>query len=147
MGDSEKGRVQIGGTVDRSQIAVGSYITQTSVVGHLRETVTDGEIRQLTAALATLREQVTAQVPPERQEAALDRLEELEEALVAERPELTTVQRVRDWFLRRAPQLAGAVTSLVFNPIVGKLVAAGGDALVSEFRERFGTDPTTDHHS
>ena len=31
-----------------------------------------------------------------------------------------------------------AVTSVVVYPIVGKLVEAGGDALVGEFRRRFG---------
>jgi hypothetical protein len=60
---------------------------------------------------------------------------ELEEALTAEKPDLTTVQYVKRWFARNLPALAGSLTSLLVHPLVGRLVQAGGDALVAEFAD------------
>ena len=65
-------------------------------------------------------------------------MKELEQAVTEKKPDLSTMEYVRSWFLKNLPGLAGAVTSVVVHPIVGKLVEAGGDALVSEFRRRFG---------
>ena len=36
--------------------------------------------------------------------------------------------------------LAGAVTSVIVNPIVGKLVEAAGETVSEEFRRRFGAN-------
>jgi len=65
-------------------------------------------------------------------------VQELEEAVTAEKPDLTTMEYVKQWFVKNLPGLAGAVTGVVVNPIVGKLVEAAGDALAAEFRRRFG---------
>jgi hypothetical protein len=48
------------------------------------------------------------------------------------------MEYVKRWFVKNLPGLAGAVTSIVVHPIVGKLVEAAGDALAAEFRRRFG---------
>jgi hypothetical protein len=79
-----------------------------------------------------LRDRIAAQAPPEEQGPALERLDELEEAVTAEEPDLTTVQYVKRWFLRKLPSMAGLVTALLVNPIVGKLVQSAGDAAVAE---------------
>ena len=76
--------------------------------------------------------------PPEKKDAALERVDELEEAITAQEPDLPTMEYVKRWFVRNLPDLAGAVTSVVVHPIVGKLVEAAGDALAAEFRRRFG---------
>lgn len=81
---------------------------------------------------------MAAEAPPEKKEAALERVQELEEAVTAEKPDLTTMEYVKQWFVKNLPGLAGAVTGVVVNPIVGKLVEAAGDALAAEFRRRFG---------
>lgn len=50
---------------------------------------------------------------------------------------------MRNWFVKKNPTVAGAVTSVVVSPIVGKLVQPGGDALVADFQRRFGWKPRT----
>jgi hypothetical protein len=39
------------------------------------------------------------------------------------------------WFRDNAPQLAGAVVSVVINPLVGKVVEGAGEAIANQFRE------------
>ncbi|HEX7974833.1 MAG TPA: hypothetical protein VF498_10520, partial [Anaerolineales bacterium] len=82
--------------------------------------------------------QVRQAAPPEKAGAALERADELEEAIRTERPDLTTVEYVRNWFLQNLPGLAGTVTGVLVNPIIGKLVQAAGDGLAAEFRKRLG---------
>ena len=129
-------RATIHGDVS-GQVAVGKRITQEQRIGPRAE-VTEADLAALRQMLADLRAQVAAQAPPDKRDAALERVDELEEALTAEEPDLTTMEYVKKWFGKHLPQLAGAVTSLVVHPIVGKLVEAAGDALAAEFRRRFG---------
>ena len=39
------------------------------------------------------------------------------------------------WFKDNAPQFAGAVVSVVVNPLVGKVVEGAGDAVADRFRQ------------
>lgn len=45
---------------------------------------------------------------------------------------MSTVQYVKRWLLKRLPSVAGLVTGMLVNPIVGKLVQAAGDAAAAE---------------
>ena len=119
------------------QVAVGTDIEQRQSVGGSAE-VSEAEIAELRQQLTALQSRVAAEAPVEKREAALERVAELEEAVINPEPDLTTMEYVKQWFARHLPSLAGAVTSVVVNPIVGKLVGAAGDAAVSEFRRRFG---------
>jgi len=121
----------ISGNVSGGQVAVGKDIAQTQTVGDV--SVTDEELAQLRVAFSDLATQVEAQAPPERRAAAVERVAELEQAVLADEPDVSTIQYVGRWFRKNLPQLAGAVVSVVVNPIVGKLVGAAGDALVAEF--------------
>jgi hypothetical protein len=47
------------------------------------------------------------------------------------------MEYVKVWFGKNLPGLAGAVTGLIVNPVVGKLVEVAGDVLAAEFRRRF----------
>lgn len=120
------------GDVRGGQIAVGNQIVQSQTVA--QAPVTDAELGELRDMFEALREQVLADVPPHRVSAALERVEELEQATFAEQPDVTTMAYVGRWFGKNLPRVAGAVTGLVIHPIVGKLVGAAGDALVAEFR-------------
>lgn len=102
--------------------------------------VTVAERTELRRAIETLRAQVATDAPPDKRDAALGQVDELLAALEAKKPDqttLTTMEYVRNWFARHIPTLVGAVTGIVVNPIVGKLVAAAGDGLVGEFQRRF----------
>jgi tetrahydromethanopterin S-methyltransferase subunit G len=142
--DSEAGdRISASITGDVSgQVGVGKGINQTQTAGQGTAAVSDAELAELRDAFSELKAKVLAEAPPERQLAAVERVEELEQALIAEEPDLTTVQYIGRWFGRNLPRLAGAVTGVVVNPIVGKMVGAAGDALVQEFRRLGGSDMT-----
>ena len=133
---SPKGiHVSVGGDVS-GQLAAGENITQmsTKTAGE----VTRAELDELNQLLAHLRSKVEVEAHPDKKDVALERVGELEGAIAEEKPDLTTMEYVKNWFVKNLPGLAGTVTSVVVHPIVGKLVEAGGDALVEEFRRRFG---------
>ena len=129
-------RATISGDVS-GQVAVGKDIEQKQIIG-ARPQVTEADLEAIRQMMADLRAQVAAQAPPDKKDPALERVNELEEAITAEEPDLTTVEYVKKWFAKHLPQLAGAVTSVVLNPIVGKVVEAAGEVAASEFRKRFG---------
>lgn len=126
----------ITGTVS-GQVAVGKDIAQTQQVG-TAPPPTDAELEELHRAFAALKEEIAAQVPPESQGAALERIVELEEAVNAPEPDLSTMEYARRWFAKNLPRLAGAVSAVVVHPVVGKIVEAAGEAVATEFRHRFG---------
>lgn len=120
------------------QVAVGKNIAQTQVTT-ARPEVTEADRAELRQLLADLRAQVAANAPPEAKDAALERVDELGEAIAAKEPDLTTMEYVTRWFGKHLPQMAGIVTGVVINPVVGKIVAAAGDLLAAQFKERFGS--------
>ncbi len=128
--------ISVGGDVS-GQMAVGENIRQIHTTSAAPR-VTEAELAELRQAIEALKTQVAAQAPPEKQAAAVEHLDELHEAITAEKPKLSTMEYVRDWFVNNIPTMAGAVTAVVVNPIVGRLVQAGGDALVTEFKSKFG---------
>ncbi len=124
----------ISGTVSNGQVAVGNANVQTQTV--TTTTVTRAELGELRDLFAQLKEQVvTADVPAGQRVAALEQVSALEQATLADEPDVSTIRSVGRWFADNLPKLAGSVAGLVVHPIVGKLVGAAGDALVAEFRE------------
>lgn len=113
------------------QVAVGKNISQTHQVG-APEPVTDAEREELRQLFAQLKAEVASQAPPDQKAAALERLDELEEAVQAEEPDLNTMEYVKRWFLRKLPTFAGVVTGVLVNPVVGKLVQSAGDSAVAQ---------------
>jgi hypothetical protein len=127
----------ISGSVS-GQLAIGENITQTQHVQTGSAAVTAAELETLKNLIADLKAQVAASVPLEKQATALEKTSELEGAILAKEPDVTTMEYVRNWFVKNIPPLAGAVTGLVVNPIVGKLVEAAGETVAHEFKRRFG---------
>ncbi len=140
MSEQEKSgdviRATISGDIS-GQVAVGKGITQIQTIGAARPKVTEADRAELRQALANLKAKVAAEAPPDKKDAALERVEELEEAVTAEEPDLPTMEYIKHWFIKNLPGLTGAVTSVVVHPIVGKLLEAAGDSLAAEFRRRF----------
>jgi hypothetical protein len=126
----------IRGTISGS-VAVGKGITQ--VINEKSAAPLSEEDRaSLEQALAALRQRVAHDAPVETQAPALERVGELEEAMNAPEPDLSTMEYVKNWFDRHLPELAGSVTGVIMNPVVAKLMQAAGDILAVEFRRRFG---------
>jgi hypothetical protein len=145
-GSGDDIRVSIGGSVQEGgQVGVGRDIRQSYVRTHTEgaPTVTEADLAELRRAIDAVKAQIVAEVPPEQQAAALERVDELQEAVVAEEPDLTTLQYVRNWFGKHLPKLAGSITGLIIHPVVGKLVEAAGDLAARQFREYFG-DPSSE---
>jgi hypothetical protein len=129
--------VTVSGPVS-GQVAIGNGINQTNMLGVAKPEVTQADLDELHRMLAEMKTQLKLEAAPDQQAAALERMDELEEAVTAEKPDLTTMEYVKRWFVKHVPELAGAVTSVIIHPIVGKLVEAAGDGLAAEFRRRFG---------
>lgn len=124
----------IGGSIANSQVAVGNANHQTQTV--TTTTVTEAELGELRRMFSDLKEQVIlADVPAAARVAAIARVTELEQATLADEPDVSTIQSVGRWFATHLPALAGSVTGIVVHPIVGKLVGAAGGAIAAELRK------------
>ncbi|MEO0456667.1 MAG: hypothetical protein AAF152_08795 [Cyanobacteria bacterium P01_A01_bin.114] len=130
--------INIGGDLS-GQMAVGDNNTQQNTLTHSQNTAgaSAADLATLRHLFATLKTQVAETAPAEKKGPALERLDELEEAVTAEQPDLTTMGYIKGWFVKHLPTLSGAVTSVVVHPIVGKLVEAAGTMAADEFRQRF----------
>jgi len=95
------------------------------------------DARDLGTLFASLRSLVEEQAPPEKKQEALQAVNALKEAVKAEKPNVSKMEGVLDWFKKNVPQLAGAVASVIVNPIVGTVVQAAGEVAAQEFRHRF----------
>ncbi|HEV2070954.1 MAG TPA: hypothetical protein VGR26_14285 [Acidimicrobiales bacterium] len=129
----------ISGTVTgdvSGQLAIGKDIRQTKISGPASERISEEELIELQQAFVELRAHVAAQAPEASKDPAMARLDELEEAVTAEEPDVTTIEYVKRWFAKNAPGIAGSVVGLLVNPIVGKLVQAAGDSVAAEFNRR-----------
>src|ERR1700681_5018683 len=138
MAEQHKEGVNISSNIDGSvsgQLAIGQDITQIHTVS---APVSEAELTELRKAFDALKAQLAQHAPPGQQAGAAERLDELHAAITAPQPEVSTMEYVRNWFIKNVPTMAGAVTSIVINPIVGRLVQAGGDVLAVDFKRRFG---------
>jgi hypothetical protein len=137
-GPGQDFNVSIGGSVP-GQVAIGNDINQRYVrIQNEVPTVTESDLSELRQAVEAVKAQIVAEVPPDQQGAALERVDELQEAVVAKEPDLTTLQYVRKWFGKNLPALAGSITGLIIHPVVGKIVEAAGELAASQFRALFG---------
>lgn len=124
------------------QMAVGHSIQQTytNTNNAPQPEISAADLQVLRQMVANLKQQVTTAAPPEQQQAALERLNELEEAVTTSKPDLSTMEYVKRWFSKNLPALSGAVTSVVIHPVVGKVVEAAGELVAADFRRRFGPE-------
>jgi hypothetical protein len=126
--------IRVGGGV-RGQIAVGNEIVQNLERHDGGRTVTDADRADLLGLLDALRARVAAESLSEQRTGALERVDELTDALTTEEPEIGTVRYVLGWFRKKVPALAGAVRDLVLNPLVSRIVGAAGDVAAADFEQ------------
>jgi hypothetical protein len=118
------------GTVTGGQVIVGDYNTVSQRIG-----LSTAETAELRSLFTDLRAGVTAQAPAPLPAEAEAQVTDLEGALVSEAPDPGRVGRVLRWFRTNAPQLAGAVVSVVINPLVGKVVEGAGSAIAQRLSD------------
>ncbi len=119
------------------QVAVGKNIHQVQQVGSGNQ-VTEDDLKQVQQLFAELKQQIELHSPPDKKDAAMERVSELQEEVKSDKPAISTFEYVRNWFLKNVPSLAGAVASVVLNPIVGKVVEAGGTIAANQLMHLFG---------
>jgi len=130
------GNINIEGSIS-GQFAIGNQITQTQSVQNVHAQITQADLQELHTLVEDLKQKVTAMASPEFKDKALERASELEGAITAQKPDLTTMEYVRNWFVKYLPQLSGTVSALIVHPIVGKLVEVAGEAITAEFKRKF----------
>jgi len=140
MNEQDKSGDSISGNVSGNisgNVAVGKGITQTQNIG-IRQEVTEEDRAALQQLLSTLKAQIEAEAPADKKDAALERIEELKETITDKKPDLTTMEYIKNWFGKNLPQLAGYVVGVLVNPLVGKVVEATGEIASGEIKKRFG---------
>ena len=138
MAKKQKSRSQVSwnsGNITGSQIVVGDGNV---MVHNEAPTVSPAELKRLRARFSSLKRQIETTLPEDKKAEALSKANELQAAVLDKKPNPSKMASIRNWFVKNAPGIAGAVTSVVVHPIVGKLVEAAGDAVASEFRKKFG---------
>ena len=100
--------------------------------------ITEADLQQLRALFDDLKQQIIAQAPPDKKDAALERVDELQQEITSKKPEPSTFEYVRNWFSKNLPGLLGSVTSLVVNPLVGKVVEAVSGVAANAIKQHFG---------
>jgi hypothetical protein len=120
-----------------SQVAVGKNIHQQQASGGAQ--ISEGDLKQIQALFADFKKQIEQQAPPDKKAAALERVDELQQEITSGKPELSTIDYVKRWFGKNLPSLLGGVTSLVINPLVGKVVEAASGLAAAEIKRRFGS--------
>lgn len=118
------------GDVSRSQVVIGDYNTVSQTVG-----LTPRETEELRSLFGDLRGTVTARIEADQRDEALAQAAELEGAIVTEKPDPGRARKALSWFRDNAPQLVGAVVSVVVNPLVGKVLEGAGQAVAEQFRD------------
>jgi hypothetical protein len=131
------------GNISGSQIVIGdgnnvisgdnNRITQKKNI-----VLSPAELKTLQDKFSGLQKEIESSLTPEKKEEALQKADELQKAVLAGKPDTSTMVNVRNWFVKNLPGIAGTVTGMLVNPIVGKLVEAAGDMAVKEFRQKLG---------
>jgi hypothetical protein len=131
--------VGISGTISNvgGQAAIGTDIQQTQTRIDLTAAPTAEELQQLAAAFTSLKAEIERDAPPEVREEAVQQAGALEQATTGPEPNVSAMATAQRWFLEHAPKLFGAVTVVIINPIVGKVLQTAGDAIAEEYRSRF----------
>jgi hypothetical protein len=116
----------------QGQVAIGKDIAQHQATGSMTMELSDAERGELRDLFTKLKQDVAEAVPEAERDAAIDRIDELHEAVAAGPPDLTTVRYVKEWFARKLPAVAGIVAAVLVHPLVGGIVTVAGERMADE---------------
>lgn len=154
MSDTEEGAVggdrvggsqiqaHVGSVGDDSQVAVGEHIQQVSTKGAPQ--LTPDERAELDQVLSGLKSQLqNLELDARTRVLAEERAAELQAELTKTdaAPDPSIIKVAGNWLLDHIPGLAGVITSVFTNPIVGKVVEAAGGVASDWVRDRLGHNP------
>jgi hypothetical protein len=127
MTDQPKYNVDFSGTFASSGFAVGDHAVLNMTPGGAASRLDPEQLEALRGAIAELQAYVRERAPEARRDEAVGEVDAIAEATVgADEVDVSRLKRVITWFATNAPDLAGAVSALVFGPAVGALVGTAG---------------------
>jgi hypothetical protein len=118
------------------QVAVGKDIHQVEQIGSGNQ-ISPQDLQEVQQLFAGLKQHIAQNAPADKKDAALERVGELQEEVTSRKPSASTFEYLGSWFVKNVPSLAGAVTSVVINPIVGKVVEAAGTIAADQLKRYF----------
>jgi hypothetical protein len=136
MSRDERIVIRIGGDMS-GQVVLGDN----NVTTNSRSALSSADRKLLTAVFDEVGGQLDGQLgdhPDELADSARALLADLRAAVLATKPDVSTMVRVRDWFALHLPAMAAAIGRVVVHPIVVRLVSAAGDSIAAEFQRHFG---------
>ncbi len=119
-----------------SQVAVGKNNRQTQTT--ISAKVSEADLRQVASLFDDLKKQIEQEAPPDKKAAAIERVEELKQEVTSPKPQVVTMEYVKNWFTKNLPSLLGGVTSIMINPIVGKVIEASTGIAAEALKKQFG---------
>jgi hypothetical protein len=120
---------QVSGDADIIGAVSGSTVVTAGrdVIIHYRDPNTS-----LISLLGSLRREIASQAPAGEKIDALEQVEELEHALQSDQTDFYVFSRIQEWFKKRLPELAGALTSILLHPAVREAVKKQQEVLEDE---------------
>ncbi len=126
--------IRVGGNVS-GQITTGDGNTVSQIRERQRPPDAKSEQADLLVRFADLRTRLAADGT--RTNGAQAKLAELQEAILADVPDLPTMEYALHWFRRKLPRFADAVSALILHPDTNRRIADRGAELVQEYTRRF----------
>lgn len=134
--------IQIGSTGQGSTVIVGGQSAAQTFdarqQANLSRPLTPEEIAALADAFRSLNQEIEQAAPEAQKPEAREQAEALKEAVAADKPDVTAMEKAKGWFVDNLPNLLGTVTSILTHPLVSKVVEAAGELTLGQFRQRLG---------
>ncbi len=122
------GSIQAGGDVykDVSIEGIGAVGSGSTVI-----VLKQDEIETVNRIFSDLNSQLKSipDISKDKRNEAINKAEELNKEILKEKPELGKIEQLKGWLKDNVPEVAGAVTSLFVNPVIGKVVEKAGEMI------------------
>ncbi|HEY4024501.1 MAG TPA: hypothetical protein VGM75_37840 [Pseudonocardiaceae bacterium] len=136
MSRDERIVIRIGGDMSGQFVLGDNNVTTNSAAA-----LSGADRKLLTALFDEVGGQLDGQLedhPDELAEPARAQLADLRVAVLATKPDVPAMVRVRDWFALHLPGMAAAIGRVVVHPILVRVVGAAGGSIAAEFQRHFG---------
>ncbi len=128
-----------------TQVVVGENIQATQTT-----TTPEQDLAEIQRLIAELKTQLARlELSADQKIIGGEFVNQLEGELVKKdgKPDQSVIKASGNWLMQHIPALAGALTSLFINPIVGKVVEAAGSIAADWVKEQFGKPKTQDRQT
>lgn len=74
------------------------------------------------------------EISEDKRNKAISKAEELNKGIIKEKPEPGKIEQLKGWLIDNVPEVAGAVTSLFVNPVIGRVVEKAGEMISARIK-------------